>query len=156
MKLLRRVYNQKGFLLIEHIIVLFIISIVSLVLLATMQLIIGITRNPNYLTQHAVNTITLRIQSEAQNGNTLEPLSNGIRIIMDEDTYVSFIIQNNRLIRRTHNGGQGILHYNVSTMEVEIIKPTLARITLTSTQNNQHTFHISILTLNIPRSKYEN
>lgn len=142
--------DERGFLLIEHLISVVIVGILSVVLLYLMQIISVYRRDYNALTQHEVNTIGLRLQNEINFATALSAGDNQLLVYFAEtgDT-VSFSARNNRMLRQVNGGGGEIVTYNLRSMEVQLFSDQAARLRLMSLEADVFYIYVSILSLDV-------
>ena len=144
------VYNERGFLLIEHLISVVIVGMLSIVLLYLMQIISIYRRDYNALTQHEVNTIGLRLQNEINYASYLSAGYNQLLVYFAEtgDT-VSFSVRNNRMLRQVNGLGGEIVTYHVQSMEVVLLTDYAARLRLISAEAGVFDIYVSALSLDV-------
>ena len=144
------VFNQKGFLLLEHLIAIAIMGIISVGFFAVMQVISSYSVNQNTITMHEINSIAVRLQNEMRFADTLMTSDGRLDVhFANSDDVVSFFILNDRLVRRVNDRGGEILIYHVASMEVIATGDYSVRIILTCLSGNAFSFSLSMLQLNI-------
>lgn len=144
-------YNEKGFLLIEHLIAIVIMSILVMVILGLMQVVSAYTTNQTALTMHEVNTVATRLQNEIRLANYLTSSGSGVVAHFEsQNNEIGFHVQNNRLMRQVNGRGGEILVYNLSSMTVEVFNENSAAITLLSLEGEAFRFPIYTLHITIP------
>lgn len=144
------VYNQRGFLLLEHLISIAITGIISIAFLTIMQVIAGYTVNQNALTMQEVNTIAIRLQNEARFADALTVSAGRLDIHFNRTNQtVSFFVLNNNLVRRVDGLGGEILVYNVASLDVIAVDANQARLRLRCLAENEFAFYVSRLRLDI-------
>ena len=140
--------DERGFLLVEHLISVVIVGIVSVVLLYLMQIISVYRSDYNILTQHEVNTIGLRLQQEIKFATSLSVRGNQLLVHFAEvGETVSFTARNNRLLRQMNRRGGEIVSYHVSQLEIQLFSDQAARLRLISHQGEVFDIYVSILNL---------
>jgi len=149
------VFNEKGFLLLEHLIAIVIMGILSITFLALMQVVASHRADQTALTMHEVNTLAIRLQNEIRTANDLTASTNQLMAQFEDGNTVSFQIQNNRLTRQVNGRGGEILIYNISELNVYLFNEHSVRITLKSLDGNRFQFYLQALTVEISFSEAE-
>lgn len=144
------VYDEQGFLLIEHLLSIVIVGILSVILVSLMQITSIYRRDYNALTQHEVNTMGLILQDEINFATSLSTGNNQLLVYSAEtgDT-VSFSVRNNRMIRQVNGLGGEIVSYHIQRMEVQLFSDKSARIRLVSLEEDVFYIYVSILSLDV-------
>ena len=144
------VYNEKGFLLLEHLIAVAILGIISVGILSVMQVVSSYAVDQTALTMHEVNTVAIRIKNEVRFADAFITSDGRLDVhFANSEDVVSFLILNDRLVRRVNDRGGEILVYNVARMEVYEISANTVRVVLTCLMGNEFAFSLSTLQLNI-------
>jgi len=144
------VFNQKGFLLLEHLIAIAIMGIISVAFLSVMQVISGYTVNQNALTMHEVNTIAIRLQNEVRFAESFSANSGRLDVYWhDSDDIVNIFVLNDRLVRRVNGVGGEVLIYNIASMEVVALSSNVVRVVLRCMNGNDFSFILSTLQLKV-------
>lgn len=142
--------NQKGFLLLEHLIAIAIMGILGIGFLGIMQVITVYTVDQNVLTMHEVNTIAVRLQNEARFADFLVASSGQLDLhFSDSNEVVNFFVLNDRLVRRVNGLGGEILIYNIASMDVIAFDPYTVRVVLKCLSGESFSFSLTTLQLNI-------
>jgi len=145
-------YNEKGFLLLEHLIAIVIMGVLSITFLHLMQLIAVYTVDQTALTMHEVNTIAIRMQNEVRQASFLTTVDGGLFLhFPEEERVVSFLIVNNRLGRRVNGAGGDILIYNLPQMAVTLFDSHAATVTLTAFSGEVFEFYVFIPHMEVNR-----
>ena len=153
----RFAYDERGFLLVEHLISMVIVGILSIVLLYLMQIISIYRHDYNALTQHEVNTIALRLRNEINFATTLSVGNNELFVYFAEtEETVSFSARNNRMLRQVNGVGGEIVTYNLQRMDVKLLSDQAARLRLVSIEGDVFYIYVSILSLDISSIRVEN
>lgn len=148
------VYNEKGYLLLEHLLAMFVVGILVLTFVPLLTVITTYESDVNALTMHEVNTLAIRLQNEVRGGSHLKPRANGISVYFaPEGTTVSFFVQNNRLMRQVDGRGGEILHYHIRHLDASLATDTNATLALTSLTGEVFAFGLHIFDLTIPSPK---
>jgi len=138
--------NEKGFLLLEHLIAIAIMSILSIAFLILMQIVSVYTVDQTSLTMHEVNSLAIRLQNEVQHADSLT--GTGGRLVAHftrEGDVVSFTAQNNRLVRQVNGRGGEIMVYHLSGMNVTLFDSRSARVSLRSFDGDVFRFYLQLL-----------
>jgi len=144
------VSNQKGFLLLEHLISIAITGIISIAFLSVMQVISGYAASQNALAMHEVNTIAIRIQNETRFADFLTASPGRFDVHFENSSeIVSFFVLNERLVRRVNERGGEILIYNIASMDVVAFGSGAVRVILKCSNGSEFSFSLSVLQLNI-------
>ena len=112
-------HNEKGFLLLEHLLCLIIVSLISLVLLQLLQTSISLTPSPNTYSQADIEAVASQLQEDA-NYKVRIYATNDSRLLLDalnQDT-ISYRVYRNQLIRQRNGVGHEILLYNCQSLDV--------------------------------------
>jgi len=141
----RFVSNEKGFLLLEHLIAVVIMGILSITFLALMQVVASYRADQTALTMHEINTLAIRLQNEIRSANSLTSSTGQLTAGFADGSFVSFQMQNNRLTRQVNDRGGEILVYNIANMEVHLFDERSARLSLTSFDNELFQFYLHAL-----------
>lgn len=142
----RFVYNEKGFLLLEHLLALAIIGILSIVLVYLLQVISVYHIDQNALTHHEINTLGLRLQNEVQFATSVSAAPNQFLIHFDHnDEVVSFSVRNDRLLRQVNGTGGEIATYHIRSLDVTLFGDQAARLQLTSLEGERFNIYVSTL-----------
>ena len=153
------VYNEKGFLLLEHLISLVIMSILNITFLTLMQVVSVYTVSQTSLTMHEVNSLAIRLQNEIQHADSLTATDGRLLAhFTREGDVVSFTAQNNRLVRQVNGRGGEIMVYNLSGMNVSLFDSRSARVSLRSFDGDVFQFYLQLLhvEVNLPEIWEEN
>lgn len=144
------VYNEKGFLLLEHLIAMVIMSVLSLTFLYLMQVVSTYATSQTSLTMHEVNSLAIRLQNEIKSAEFLT-VSDGklLAHFTREGNVVSFSAQNNRLVRQVNGRGGEILVYHLSGMDVILFDHQSARLSMKSFDGDVFPFYLSILQIEV-------
>jgi len=144
------VYNEKGFLLLEHLIAIVIMSILSLTFLVLMQVVSSYRPDQTALSMHEVNTLSIRLQNEIRSADFLTVSGGELLAHFENDgNIVSFFVQNNRFMRQVNGRGGEILVYNIAGMNVLLFDENSARITLNSLEGDAFQFYLRVVTIEI-------
>lgn len=109
--------NERGFLLMEHLLGLVITSILATTAVLLMQTLRTYQVNPVHLSQHEVETLATRLQIEAAFADSLT--ARGNQIILEVDgNQVSYLWNNQRISRQVNGRGGEIALYNVAEFRV--------------------------------------
>lgn len=144
----RFAFNERGFLLLEHLIAIAIMSILSLAFFALMQMVSSYTVDQEAFTMHEANTLAVRMQNEIKTADFLST-ANGQLLAHFDDGTVSFAILNNRLTRQVNGRGGEILAYNVHAMDVTLFDQLSARITLRTADERWFQLYLSVLNIQL-------
>ena len=146
------VCNEKGFLLLEHLISMVIMGFLSIAFLSLMQVVSIYSVSQTSLTMHGANSLAIRLQNEIQFADSLK-IADGQLLVHfpGERGVVSFFAQNNRLIRQVDGRGGEIMIYNVARMNVILVDNRSARVSLTSTDGDVYQFHLQVLHMEVNR-----
>lgn len=146
----RFVYNERGFLLLEHILSLVIVGILSWAMIALLQVISVYHANQNALTQHEVNTLSVRLQNEVQFATSLSATENHLQVYFSQTgDVVSFVVRNGRLIRQVNGSGGEVLVYHLQGLDVTLFSDQAARLELVSIENQSFNVYVSTLRLDL-------
>jgi len=141
------VYDERGFLLLEHLIAVVIMGIMMVVFLSLMEIVAGFTAQQGELTMHEVNTLAVRIQNEARHANQLTSSDHQLFLHFDHtDDVIGFVISNNRLLRQVNGRGGEIMSYHVTNLNVEQLTDTRAGLLVNG--SNGEVFRFSVRGLN--------
>ena len=144
------VYDERGFLLVEHLIAVVIVGILSVVLLSLMQVITAYRNDYRALTQHEVNTISLRLQNEINFATTLSADDHQLFVYFAKTGHtVSFSARNNRMLRQVNGVGGEIVTYHLRSLDVSLFSDQAARLRLTSLEGDVFEIDVSILSLDV-------
>ncbi|MCL1989336.1 MAG: hypothetical protein FWG67_00440 [Defluviitaleaceae bacterium] len=144
------VYNEKGFLLLEHLISLVIIGMLSFAFLALMQVVSVYTVDQTALTMHEVNTLAVRLQNEIRSADFLTVSEGHLRAHFENDgNVVRFLAQHHRFMRQVNGRGGEILVYNISGADVFLFDHQSARLSLRSFDGDVFQFYLSTLSIGI-------
>jgi len=144
------VFNQKGFLLLEHLIAIAIMGIISIGFLTIMQVISSYVVRQNALTMHEANTVAIRIQNEIRFADFLTASPGQLDAhFQDANEIVSFFVLNDRLVRRVNGRGGEILIYNLVSFDVVAFDSYAVRVGLRCSANHEFSFYLRTLQLNI-------
>ena len=144
------VFNQKGFLLLEHLIAIAITGIISIAFLSVMQVISGYTVDQNALTMHEVNTVAVRIQNEIRFADLLTVSTGRLELHFERSNeIISFFILNDRLVRRVNGRGGEVLIYSIASMDVVSFGAGAVRVELRCLSGDTFSFSVSKLQLDI-------
>lgn len=150
------VYNEKGFLLLEHLISIAIVSILSIILVYLMQVVSIYRTDQTSLTMHEVNTVAIRMQNEIRFADSLTGANNQLYAhFTTGNRVVNFTFQNNRLVRQVGGRGGEILIYNLFGMEVVLFDSRSARVSLVSFDGDIFQFYLSIIHIEVQRPEIE-
>ena len=130
-------HNENGFLLLEHLLCLIIVSVVSLVLLQLLQTSILLTPSPNDYSQADIEAVASQLQEDA-NYKIRIYATNDSRLLLDalnQDT-ISYRVYRNQLIRQRNGVGHEILLYNCQSLRV--VNTTDISATLELDINGEH------------------
>lgn len=147
------VSNEKGFLLLEHLIAIVIMGILSLTFLALMQVVSNYKEEQTTLTMHEVNTIAIRLQNEIRSADFLTATQGQLSAHFEsENNIVNFFVQNNRLMRQVNGRGGEILVYNISEMSTLLFNEHSVSISLKSLDDNLFQFYLQVvnIAINVP------
>ena len=145
-------YNEKGFLLLEHLISIVIMGILSIVFLYLMQIVSVYTVDQTSLTMHEVNSLAIRLQNEIRFASSLTSTDTQLFAnFTREGNVVSFSAQNNRLVRQVNGRGGEILLYNLFGMDIELFDNQSARISLVSAEGEVFQFYLRVLQIEFER-----
>ena len=137
--------NERGFLLLEHLISILIVGILSVAFLSLMQVVRVYTVDQTALTMHEVNTLAIRLQNEVRFADSLKAADGQLFVHFNEaGNVVSFSAQNDRLVRQVDGRGGEIMVYNLAKMEVFLFDDQSARISLVSFDGNVFQFYLEI------------
>ena len=142
----RFVCNERGFLLIEHLISLFVVGILGALIATLLQVMASYNVSPNYLTMHEVQTLATRIQNEARLASSLSAGDGELRLYFaDSGDRVSFVARNNRMMRQVNGSGGEVATYNLRSMDVRLIDDGAARLRLVSMEQEVFNMYITLL-----------
>ena len=142
--------NEKGFLLLEHLISIVIMGVLSITFLSLMQVTSVYTANQTSLTMHEVNSLAIRLQNEIRFADSLTVADGRLFAhFIGEGNVVSFSAQNNRLVRQVEGRGGEILVYNLSGMDVVLFDDHSARVSLISFDGDVFQFYLSTLHMEV-------
>ena len=142
--------NEKGFLLLEHLISILIVGILSIAFLSLMQVVRGFSVDQTSLTMHEVNTLAVRLQNEIGDACFLTAEEGQLFAHFSGDGYVvSFSAQNNRLVRQVDGRGGEIMVYNLADMNVVLFDDQSARVSLISFDGDVFQFFLEVLSLEV-------
>lgn len=148
--------DERGFLLIEHLISVAIVGILSVTLLSMMQIISVYRQDYNGLTQHEVNTIGLRLQNEIKFATSTSSENNQLLVYFEETgNTVRFWVRNNRMIRQVNGLGGEIVSYNIERMDVQLFSDQSARIRLISLDSAVFEIYVRVLSLDVTNGQVE-
>jgi len=140
------VCDERGFLLIEHLISLLIVGILSVMIVTLLQVVSSYSVNPNHLTMHEVETLATRIQNEARLASSLSAGDDELFLHFSEDRVVNFSVRNNnRMVRQVNGVGGEIATYNLRSMDVNLIGEGTARLRLVSIEGEVFYMYITVL-----------
>lgn len=146
----RFVYNEKGFLLLEHVLSLALVGILSLALISLLQVVSAFHIDQTTLTQHEVNTLGVRLQNEAQFATSLSAAENQLLLHFNQNNdVVSFIVRNGRLVRQVNGSGGEIASYDVQSLDVVLFGDYAARLQLRSAEGERFDIYVSVLRLEV-------
>ena len=138
--------DERGFLLLEHLIAIAIMSMLSIAFLALMQIVSVYTIDQTSLTMHEVNSLAMRLQSEIQHAERLTATDGRLLAHFTRDgEVVSFTAQNNRLVRQVNGQGGEIMVYHLSGMNVVLFDSQSARVSLMSLEGDVFQFYLQLL-----------
>jgi len=144
------VYNEKGFLLLEHLISIVIMSVLSITFLYLMRVVSVYTVDQTALTMHEVNSLAIRLQNEIRLADSLTAADGRLFAhFTREENVVSFSAQNNRLVRQVDGRGGEIMVYNLSGMNVVLFDNRSARISLVSFDGDIFQFYLQALHMEV-------
>ena len=144
------VFNQKGFLLLEHLIAIAIMGIISISFLSVMQVISSYAADQNTLTMHEVNTVAVRLQNEVRFADFFITSPGRLDVhFANSNDVINFFVLNNRLVRRVNGLGGEVVVHNVTSMDVLALADNSVRIVLHCLAGQEFSFSLSILQLNI-------
>lgn len=150
------VYNEKGFLLLEHLISIVIMGVLSLAFLYLMQVVSAYTVDQTSLTMHEVNSLAIRLQNEIKFAEFLTVADGQLLAhFTREGDIVSFSAQNNRLVRQVNGRGGEILVYNLSGMDIDLFDDQSARLSLRSFDGDVFQFYLFVLSIDVDRVEIE-
>ena len=142
--------NEKGFLLLEHLISILIVGILSIAFLSLMQVVQVYTVDQTSLTMHEVNTLAIRMQNEIRNARSLTAADGQLFAHFNGDeNVVSFSAQNNRLVRQVDGRGGEIMVYNLADMHVVLFDNQSARVSLISFDGDVFQFYLEVLSIEV-------
>jgi len=146
----RFAYNEEGFLLLEHILSLVVVGVLSLALIALLQVVSAYRANQDVLTQHEVNTLGVRLQNEAQFATSISTAENQVLFHFKQSgDVVSFMMRNGRLVRQVNGSGGEIASYDVERLEVTLFGDQSARLQLRSRSGEMFNIYVSILRFDV-------
>jgi len=109
--------DERGFLLMEHLLGLIITSMLATTAVLLMQVLRTYQVNPTHLSQHEVETLTTRLQMEAAFADYLTARNNQIILEIDGNQ-ISYLLNNGRISRQVNGRGGEIALYNVANFRV--------------------------------------
>jgi len=146
--------NEKGFLLLEHLIAIAIMSLLSVAFFTLMQIVSIYTVDQTSLAMHEVNSLAIRLQSEIQHAERLTVADGRLMAHFTRDgDVVSFTAQNNRLVRQVNGRGGEIMVYHLAGMNVVLFDHQSARVTLSSLDGDSFQFYIQLLHVEVDLSE---
>jgi len=137
--------NEKGFLLLEHLISIIIVGILSIAFLSLMQVVRVYTVDQTALTMHEVNTLAIRLQNEIRLAESLSAADGQLLTHFTDGRVVSFSAQNDRLVRQVDGLGGEIMVYNLADMDVILFDNQSVRVSLRSFDGEVFQFYLRIL-----------
>jgi len=144
------VFNERGFLLLEHLIAIAMMGILSFTFLVLMQVVSNYTTDQTVLTMHEVNTLAIRLQNEIRTADFLTVSGGQLAAHFEnEGNIVRFLVQNNRLVRQVNGRGGEILVYNVAAIELLLFDEHSVRLSLRSLDGDVFQFYLEIVTVEI-------
>lgn len=144
----RFVFNQSGFLLIEHLIAILLTSLLTMVAVVLLHVIKSYEVNTNQISHHEIETLTSRLQKEAKYAKFIGTNQRGLLLRLNNGTNVNYYVQNNRLTRQVNGAGGEIALYHCRSITVELINDQSARIEVISIFDD--VFYIYISTFALP------
>lgn len=135
-------YNQKGFVLIEHLIALFIAVILTATATHILQVIASYQVETHVLSQHEVQTLATRIQNEARWATSLSAHGQELRLHFDDST-VSFVMRNGRLLRQIDGLGGEVALYLAEDFRVVLLNNYSATLQFASISGEIFSVYIS-------------
>ena len=140
------VFNQNGFLLLEHLIALFITALLSLLLVLLLQVVKNYQINPNQITHQEVETLATRLQKESRRLDYFSINQQRLLFHLNDQSIISYHIQNNRLIRQRDGRGGEIALYHCKNLTIELLNEHSVLLELTSTHGDIFTIYLSKIT----------
>lgn len=143
----RFVFNQSGFLLIEHLVAILLTSILATVAVVLLHVIKEYEVNPNQTSQHEIETLASRLQKEAKYADSIDVNQQTLLLRMNNGQIVSYYVQNNRLTRQVNRAGGEIALYHCQSITIELLNNQSAKIQLISTFGEIFDIYLSTFTL---------
>ena len=144
--------NEKGFLLLEHLIAIVIMGVLSIAFFSLMQVVSLYAFDQTSLTMHEVNSLAIRLQNEIRFANSLTAADGQLFAhFTNEGNIVSFSAQNNRLVRQVGGRGGEIMVYNLAGMDIVLFDNQSARVSLRSFNGDVFQFYLHILSMEVDR-----
>jgi len=144
------VYNQKGYLLIEHLMALFLTSILTAVIIALLQVLKSHHVEATQITQHEIETLTTRLNKEVRRASSISASQNRLILHFSDTTdKVSYHVQNNRLTRQINSLGGEIALYHCKKLTVELLNDHSVKLELISAFDDIFNIYLSTLTFPI-------
>ena len=144
------VFNESGFLLLEHLVAIVILGILSISFLHLIKVVTMYDVDQNALTMHEVNTIAIRMQNEIRSANTLKAGEDYIIAYFGAtDQEISFSIRNNNLVRQVDGRGGEVLGYNIRAISAHKVNDNGALVSLICNEMQKFQFYIFTLNLNL-------
>jgi len=145
--------NEKGFLLLEHLISIVVVGILSLAFLSLMQVVRVYTVDQTALTMHEVNTLAIRLQNEIRFAESLSAADGQLFAHFADGRVVSFSARNDRLVRQVDGQGGEIMVYNLAGMDVVLFGSQSVRVSLRSFDGDVFQFYLQILQMNVTHAR---
>ena len=142
------VFDQKGFLLVEHLISVIIVAILSIVIVYLLQVFSMYHINLNSLSHQEVHTLATRLRNEVRKADFLSSGNNQLRLYFnDTERIVTFSARNGRMLRQVNGSGGEIATYNLYSMDVYLINDQAANLRLISLEGDIFYIYVTILRL---------
>jgi len=141
--------NEKGFLLLEHLISVVIVGVLSIAFLSLIQVVRVYTANQTALTMHEVNTLAVRLQNEIRFAQSLSAADGRLFAHFTDGRVVSYSAQNDRLVRQVDGIGGEIMVYNLAAMDVVLFDSRSAQVSLKSFDGGIFQFYLEVFRLEV-------
>jgi type II secretory pathway pseudopilin PulG len=113
------VFEERGFLLVEYLLVLFVAGLLAMSTVGLLSTSLRYQVDPQQISAQEIGGLATRMQKEARNAREISVADNRLILLMSDGSEVSYLLNNQRLFRRYNNGGE-VAAYQVEGMEAEV------------------------------------
>ncbi len=136
--------NENGFLLIEQLMSLILVSLLSVLLTQSLMVYTRVAPTPNTLTVADLEAVASQLQQEATYKTQFyAPTSSKLGMKTPGGDSITYFIKNNQLIRQKNSEGHEIVLYHCQSLEVKIRAVHAVELVLTCSSHSPFRIYLS-------------